>query len=56
MPMTQMSAAGVPPGGASHMYVHSIPLEKRPQGSGIGGDNMDASGAGTIIPGCTVAL
>ncbi len=55
MPMKQMRCSHGADGGAGHMYVHLIPLEKRPQGSGIGGD-MDASSAGAVVPGCTVAL
>ncbi len=37
------------------MYVQTIPLANRPQGSPIGG-GMDGSHAAAIRPGCTVAL
>lgn len=37
------------------MYVQTIPLVNRPQGSPIGG-GLDGSSAASIRPGCTVAL
>jgi len=38
------------------MYVHWIPLETRPQGSGIGGEGLSAASVAAILPGTTVAL
>ncbi len=38
------------------MYVHLIPLEGRPAGTGIGSGDGDMSFISNINPGCTVAL
>ncbi len=38
------------------MYVHIIPLEGRPAGTGIGSGEGDMSFISNISPGCTVAL
>ena len=39
------------------MYVHLIPLETRPRGSAIGGeDGIGSASVGSIDPGSTVAL
>jgi len=38
------------------MYLHQIPLEKRPQGAGIVASEGDMPFATAITPGCTVTL
>ncbi len=38
------------------MYVHQIPLEARPQGSGIGASEGELAFTSTVAPGTTVTL
>ena len=38
------------------MYLHTIPLETRPQGAGIVSSEGDSPYGATVSPGCTAAL